>query len=53
LEGIGEVGEGFAFVRFFEAVDWLFVSQTKDSKLAISTRVKNTLFGIAKPPLDY
>jgi hypothetical protein len=53
LEGTEEVGEGFAFVRFLEAVDWILASQIKDSKLAISTRVKNTFFGIAKPPLSY
>jgi hypothetical protein len=50
FEGTEEVGEGFAFVRFFEAVAWLLASQTKDSKLAISTRAKNTLFRMAKLP---
>jgi hypothetical protein len=53
LEGTEEVVEGSAFVRLFEVVDWLFASQIKDSTLAISTRVKNTFFGIAKPPLSY
>jgi hypothetical protein len=46
FKGIEGVGEGFAFVRLLEAVDWLLASQTKDSKLAISTRVKNTFFGM-------
>jgi hypothetical protein len=32
LEGIEGVVEGFAFVRLFEAVDWLLASQIKDSK---------------------
>jgi hypothetical protein len=50
LEGIEGVVEGSAFVRLFEAVDRLLASQTKDSKLAISTRAKNTLFRMAKPP---
>jgi hypothetical protein len=44
------VVEGSAFVRLFEAVDWLLASQTKDSKLAISTSAKNTLFRMVKPP---
>jgi hypothetical protein len=42
LEGTEKVVEGSAFVRLFEMVDWLLASQIKDSKLAISTRVKNT-----------
>ncbi len=46
LEGNEEVGEELAFVRLFEVVDWLLASQIKDSKLAISTRVKNTFFGM-------
>ena len=50
LEGIEGVVEGSAFVRLFEAVDWLLASQTKDSKLAISKSAKNTLFLMAKPP---
>jgi hypothetical protein len=44
------VVEGSAFVKLLEAVDWLLVSQTKDSKLAISKRAKSTLFGMVKPP---
>jgi hypothetical protein len=47
LEGIEGVVEGSAFVRLLEAVDLLLASQIKDSKLAISTRVKNTFFGMA------
>jgi hypothetical protein len=50
LEGIEGVVEGSAFVRLFEVVDRLLASQTKDSKLAISKRAKNTLFRMAKPP---
>jgi hypothetical protein len=46
LESIEGVVEGSTFVRLFEAVDWLLASQIKDSKLAISTRVKNTFFGM-------
>jgi hypothetical protein len=51
-EGAEGVAEGSAFVRLFEAVDRLFASQIKDSKLAISTRVKNTFFRMAKPPFS-
>jgi hypothetical protein len=47
LEGIEGVVEGSVFVRLFEAVNWLFMSHTKDSKLAISKRAKNTLFRMA------
>jgi hypothetical protein len=50
LEGIEGVGEGFAFVRLLEMVDWLLASQIKDSKPPISTRAKSILFGTAKPP---
>jgi hypothetical protein len=49
LEGVEGVVEGSTFVRLLEAVDWLFISQTKDSKLAISKTAKNTLFLMAKP----
>jgi hypothetical protein len=51
LEGTEEFGEGFAFVRLLEAVDWLLASQIKDSKLAISKRAKNTLFRMATTSL--
>jgi hypothetical protein len=52
FEGTEGVVEGYAFVRFFEAVDWLLVSQTKDSKLAISKRATNHIFRTAKPPFS-
>jgi hypothetical protein len=47
LEGIEGVVEGSAFVRLFEAVDWLLASQTKNGRPTISARVKNTLFDMA------
>jgi hypothetical protein len=54
LEGIEEVGEGFAFVSVFEAVDLLLASQSKEERLPTSTRAKSTLFLVmAIPPLSY
>jgi hypothetical protein len=44
LESVEGVVEGSAFVRLLEVADQLLTSQIKDSKLAISKRVKNTLF---------
>jgi hypothetical protein len=46
FEGIEGVVKGSVFVRLLEAVDRLLASQIKESKLAISTRVKNTFFGM-------
>jgi hypothetical protein len=50
LEGIE--GDGFAFVRLFEAVDRLLANKTKKDKPTISMRAKNTLFRMVKPPFS-
>jgi hypothetical protein len=51
--GFGEMVRVYSAVEeFAKAVDWLPESQSKDNKPAVGTRVKSTLFRMAKPPLN-